>query len=448
MSFDLERDLPDLGAYAKAAAPTLPTGDLVHQLRRRRAVRTGLRTAGAVAVVAAVVAVGVTFTQLRDPVPPAVTPTPSPVTTAEPSPTATPVAFPTGDALLPFGVCGSLVGSPTASPVDDRFEVITTLESAEVQAGQALRVRASVTPAGSATFAEVGTLPQQGPTYLVVQDDVVVAVTDLYRGERDEPRVFSTMYGFGVDLTRFIGGLELSVCSVEGQPLPPEPLPAGDYELYALAPITTLGDVDPFETLTNPPAPSAGQAGTVLGRPVPFRVTGQADGAADPAEPTSVELPVGHEPACGGPAPVPQGAVGFLELTYPATALWASAEDGSFLDATMTYVGPGRVDLSTVGVTGWLVRDGVVVGTVWFQGDFGYQYDMDRGSTAEVGNTLPVSGCDGTSAPPPEPGEYLLYPSLTASIARVTGRDGSSLIPADGAEVTLIGEPVQFTVRP
>ncbi len=75
MSFDLHRDLPDLGSYARATVPDLPTEDLVHQLRRRRAVRTSVRAGAALAVVGGLVAGGVAVAGMRRPEPaPARTP--------------------------------------------------------------------------------------------------------------------------------------------------------------------------------------------------------------------------------------------------------------------------------------------------------------------------------------------------------------------------------------
>ena len=75
MTYDLHRDLPELGAHARAAVPDLPTEDLVHELRRRRTVRSTLRAAGALVVVGGLVAGGVALADVRRPVPPAETPT-------------------------------------------------------------------------------------------------------------------------------------------------------------------------------------------------------------------------------------------------------------------------------------------------------------------------------------------------------------------------------------
>lgn len=75
MTYDLHRDLTALGAHARAALPNLPTEDLVHELRRRRTVRSTLRAAGALVVIGGLVAGGVALADVRRPVPPAEAPT-------------------------------------------------------------------------------------------------------------------------------------------------------------------------------------------------------------------------------------------------------------------------------------------------------------------------------------------------------------------------------------
>jgi hypothetical protein len=445
MSYDLNRDLPELGAYASATAPDLPTAELVRQLRRRRAVRAGLRGAGALVVVAAVVAGGVAFGGRREPTPPAATPTSTPTSTPTPSssPQATPeaVQLPTGDATLPFGTCGSLVESSPASPVDAGFTILTVIETTDVPRGQALRVRTQIDGGQSSTSAS-GYVPAQGPTFAVVLDGVAVAVTDLYHGTRNDSQVYSTIYGFGLDLRELAGSVDLTVCGGQGDPVA---LPPGDYDLYAIADLVGMGDADPFALLDAPPDLSAGQRLTAVGAAIPFRITEAVGPAVEPDGRTTVPaFPAVQDPQCGDPAPSPQDVPGFVELSYDSTPRSTSATDGTAFPASLTYVGPGRVDLYA-SLSGWLVQDGVVVGSYWYQGDLQRALDTDRGGVLDVSNALTFMGCAGSSDQV-APGEYLFYPSVTAQLTRVTLPDGTIVPGTDDAAVQLVGEPIQLTV--
>lgn len=445
MSYDLNRDLPELGSYAISTAPALETSELVRRLRRRRAVRVGLRGAGALVVVAAVTAAGVALNGLRAPAPPAGPPpaTPSRTQTPSPSPQSTPdaVRLPVGDATLPFGACGSLVASPPASPIDAGFTILTTIETTDLPQGQALRVRTQIDGAQPST-SESGYVPAQGPTFAVVRDGVVVAVTDVYHGTRNDSRVYSTVYGFGLDLRELAGSVDLTVCGGQGDLVP---LPPGNYELYALADLVGMGDADPFALLDAPPDLSGGQAKTALGAAIPFRITEAVGPAVEPDARTTVPaFPPVQDPQCGDPAPSRQDVPGFVELSYDPAPRSTSATDGTAFPASLTYLGPGRADLDA-GLSGWLVRDGVVVGSYWYQGDFQRALDTDRGGVLDMSNALAFIGCGGSSDEV-APGAYLFYPSVTAQLTRVTLPDGTIVPATDSAQVQLVGEPIQLTV--
>ncbi len=136
MEFDLPQSLRDLGHEPAVRAADLAVPTILARVHRRRAARRTAVGTTVACVAVAVAAVGVTIAGHRAPdVAPAVpTPTTSATATAGPVPTTTPTAdvapLPTGDPTLPFGACGSLVGSEPTAPVTDQSRTASSSGSA------------------------------------------------------------------------------------------------------------------------------------------------------------------------------------------------------------------------------------------------------------------------------------------------------------------------------
>ena len=483
---DLGAALRGLQSHAGAATATAgPVEHIVRRRRRRRAVRRTAAGATGVVAAAAIVLSGSALLERPDPAPPVDTvapspvpsatpePDPTPTTTPEPEPTVGPAVLPTGDPALPFGMCGSVVGAATSLPLwggvplGPGDPLAVEVDQPRVPAGSPLEVSTRLLVGQD--FDAPHVVREQGPQLVVTRDGVVVAVGGLFGDATDEPVV-------QVYMSRAARGhLVLEVCA----PVAADPavtagraLPAGDYELHALAevlPVTaptgSVSDGDPAGEL------AAGRDDDwelLLADPVPFTVEGDAvdpQPRPDAASP-DVVLAAVPAPACGGPAPTPTAPDAPLVLEH--SGLPASLPAGEALPedvrVALRYTGPGRLTLVQEWFAEyWLVRDGVVVGhgAPGPSDDWWSLLELQHAATSgRVAAAWTLDACPEDPEalwpfPALPPGEYQLYPTISPSPAHVTRTDGSRVTGAtvdrgDGvlapATTTVVGQPVTITV--
>lgn len=459
------RALAQDAAAEHATGPGLALDDLARRARARRAARA-VWTAGAAAVV--VVGVGVGALALdrtgRAPQPadtPSVTATPAPSATPTPTPTPS-VALPAGDASRPFGECGSLVGSPTGSPVDETLVLEAGDLPTTLAAGAPLPFRVSLGADSERTLLR----PAAGPRVVVTHDDVVVAVTDVYGGARTDWVAQAGWTG----VAQHVGDVPLVVCDAPGADVG-VPLPASVYAVWFVGE-GALTDDDLSGDVTEP---DAGLRRSVVLGPRPLTVTGTAVAVTPPAagvlDATAPGVPAGQ--AAPPSAPTVAGpwrfthAVGPLDLAaadlVPPDGEELLTGRGLDVSGTLTHVGPGRATLhADVVVAHWLVQDGRVVATTYLPTD-AYTAEIDLGpghGTTLRSPATPAALCLPDSDPdvlctaeggPVPPGRYTLLPGVVVHGGTLwRPEDGvrgfDDLLGADGPYVVL-GEPVPLTLR-
>lgn len=443
---DLNAALAALRDNAAAAAGPAPTAHILRRRRRRRAARGAASAAAGVAVVATIV-LGAAALDRPGPVPPVLTPTPAP-TTPGPSPTSTPspasdpaAALPAGDPSLPFGVCGSQVDSPPAAPVTDQLRAAVAVDAPEATVGEPIALHSAVywTEDVSADLSpqfETGVIPAQGTTFLLVRDGVVVGVDDTFSGSRTGWSTFDFNAEPGWNQHR--ASLVPAICS-PGVPLADQPrdvpLPAGEYELYAISQAAGLGPDDSvpavFELDGETLAARVAEAGlvTVLSEPVHLTLTGAADTFPTPADPADLgtyAAPFAPALECGQPAPEVRPTSDALRVEHqpiPAVLDVGGLRD---LGTTVTYAGPGLLDLAYFEAPQlWFFQDGVVVGMTHAYTDVGYAHVtlVPRTPLQVTSALLPTACVDGVAdtllGPPVPPGEYQVYAGLVVTGSQV-----------------------------
>lgn len=378
MTRDLRAALGDIAADAGRVTAPLSEERVLTRRRRRRAVRrTAASTVAAVLVGGA--ALGTTTLLDRradDPLPAVsatITPRPTPTTSAPaPTPAATApstpgVVLPTGDATLPFGVCGSLSTAAPAAPVDDRFAVTFSAATGDVRAGANIAATGSVAVNRQGAAALIAAVPDSGPRVALVRDGVVVGTAQLGADGTPPWRVDAGYQGGALVVDDW---LPLTVCAADGHPdvSAGAALPAGDYELVPWAEVVPLGSDE--KVLTD----AAGRARPLddLVAAAPSRATavGEAvtltvgDGSTTPdpvpgAGGAPATLPTEAPVACGDPTPATApGSPLRLEVTGPRSLTPDTRRSAA---ARLVYTGPGRVTGSYSGLWAAVVRDGVVV---------------------------------------------------------------------------------------
>lgn len=486
MSDDLGSALHDIAAragraheHSRAQTGTLRPAALVGAARRRRRTRAAVTSVVAGLAVVAVAlgadAVGVRFDAAPQPattgtVAPSPSPTPSAPTSPSPSASPSSVAFPVGDPALPFGVCGSVVGSAPPVPVTSSVTVDTVLRAPQVAAGGPLDVTTIQRAAGELFL----TLTDgRGPRLAVVHDGVVVAVAahgltgrDAAAGDPVEWRAptdtlmeldHASWYRDGVARVT-TGRVDLTVCAPgeDGTARPADPgapLPPGRYEVHPLLEVRPVGDgeADPplpeyaeERSLEEMPQIAASQPWTATGTPATFTVT------ADPAPPvTAVTGALTPAPVddlvCGAPAPTPTDPGSALRLTAQADVP-SSTEGGALaLDAAIVWAGEGRlVGWAGIGVQLVLVQDGTVVAV---PGDglpatelLDVAVDLGSGAPLDVSGRARVAPCGSPGADRPAAGDYEVY-----VVAAVEVEDAGAAGPAPGT-VTLVAPPFRVQV--
>lgn len=472
------RELADDAARAHRNGPSLPTAAIDHRARRNRRRHETVLAATSVAAVTALVLTGAALAQRNSPPPPAVTPTPTSTPTPTPGPTPDVLTLPTGDPTLPFGECGSMTGSPTALPIDKTLALTTTAATTTLTAGEPLALRTDAEP-GTSDTNPAGLMPDRGPSYAVTHDGVVIATGRLYRDSAESLRPYAVWAG-DLDAPAQIGFLDLAVCEpADGQPpaTPGRALPAGSYELFATLDVTSLGDYGTdvgdnqlrdlsIEDLLA--LPSA-RAVTAVSEPLPFSIEGITEVPQERPEPSVVvtELPSKPTaPNCGTPSPT-WDADGLFALSHSTTPLTLAVGEPARMDATLTYLGPGRVrGWFSFDLVLWVVRDGVVVGygpvsesqsDTWAQAEIG----SGAGVAAESyggGYGVALGACGPSTDPFGDTsiemgdlpaGEYQLLPALNVWLMQVTHTDGTAVTtdsePFDWGMI--IGDPIPLTVK-
>lgn len=224
MSYDLRRELAELGAQEQAAADALPV-DLLHsRARRRRTARAAVASSAALAVVAVVAAVAAALPS-SEPLPPAHTPTPTlPAPTPEPESEPLPEWAPgtTFDGSVPE--CGDTVPDVLAAGADDeRTPISVTVDEPTLSGRWNEAVTVSVTITGPADEP----MWSRGPALVVARDGVVVG------GSAAEGTGFVYEVANGAAWPDTV--LALTDCAGD-------PLPVGEYALY---PVAELVRIDP-----------------------------------------------------------------------------------------------------------------------------------------------------------------------------------------------------------
>jgi hypothetical protein len=477
MTINLRQGLRDLGLEPQAQAAELGVVGVIRRVHRQRAMRATAYSVVGVGTAAAVVLGGIAAAQHtgRAPVAPAIVPSP----TASPSiqATETPAILPVGDPSLPFGACGSLVGSAPSTPADSRFSIVASVAGTTVQAGAPLDVHASFHVTQS-KGADVGLLPDQGPTFAVTRDGVVVGLADVFHGALTG----STFYSVGPAASPaeqpvdYRGSIDLTVCSAgdgaAGRSAG-RPVPAGTYVLYPFGAVTALGAAgsveNPSSTGARPEdlaARPGAQHGTTLGEPITVTVTGDAVTTQPRADDgvTTVDLPApSPQFYCGGPAPVVSDVGGFIRLDYDSSPRTIAHGAPFSLGVSATYEGPGHLR-AYAGPTArvWIVRGGVVVG--WHDyGPTGLSLmaatpwvDLAHGTSVDVSldgrltpDELTLTKCDqaGTGVRRQlDPGEYLAYPVTDMGMNKVTLPDGTQKAFGPAGAYEAVGKPIALTV--
>ncbi len=478
MNDDLQSALDTLAARASAEhhARTergrgLPLDQIISRARHHR--RTHTTTTAAAGVLAAtLLAIGTTTLTHHQSTPApatthstAPTPTPTPDAIVSPAPTVGPAVLPAADPSLPFGACGSVVGAATTpAAVPDTLRIGMIAGATEVTAGSQLGVTAWFEVDDPDRFG-VTVVPTAGPRFLVVKDGVVVATDDISHGTVTGLEGFNTWYG---DDPVHAGGIDLVVCRTEGTTTDATtrtPLPAGGYELWAVAPATGLGPEAPsLQQYGDEPITAGSVAGlggtstTAMAGPVPFSVTGTASQPQPhPAADTSGTDPADLGPATGGcgddvavPTPTADRA-SVVRIESSDAPVTVGQGDPLPLTPTIVYGGPGVLSLETTwDVDYWAVRDGVVVGTTWgFAAREGLeQVRLGNDARMDVSSMAPLLDCAGSGNTPLAPGEYELYLSFEMAFQHMTLDDGTT-VPLDWADLhSLVRGPVALTVTP
>jgi hypothetical protein len=461
MSDDFDNGLRDLAAHAArahAGGAGLPTAFMVRRARRRRRARDVILTAVSVAGIAALVAGGATLLGQRHvPTPPAVSPSPTQSSSPTSSPTADPVALPVGDPSLPFGACGSMVGSKPSDPTSPTMAVGATITSPTVTAGSPLGVRSSVSwPVNdtNAVLTESG-----GPRFLVVKDGVVVGIDDVYHGAATGLEAVVSSNGL---LPVFEGSVDLTVCNpTDGST--DRALPAGAYTVYPTALVTEVPSdalfrsvndgATTFEALAARPT---AKHRTVIGEPIAFAITGVAEKTQRPAEPATGPDPFASPPqqidlSCGAPAPAPTDLNGFFALGVDGADRTVALGKPLNLKADVTYTGAGRLRTGVFAHLDLIVtRDGTIVGDLEFQGDQYYSvWDMAHGTSVDVSNEPVPLGCslDPTVLGSPlKPGVYQAYPRLDLNLLRLTLPGARPTSAVQDLGVSVINAPFTLTI--
>lgn len=482
MKFDLEGALHEMarsaGADASAERISAQVGSMVARVRRRRAVR---RTATGVVTVAAAGALAVVALDV-------------PGLTGSDGGPAAPGPF-EGDSQLAFGQCGSV----PPEVVEDRSDLYfaTGDDLGPFPVGGPMEVGVDLVNGRAERFV-AGTSVQ--PHAVIVKDGVVVgqqapmiemlAHVDLEPGERLEQILFA-------DLMR---------CDPEG--FSEEPLPAGEYELYAVQtfyvdggdPVALPPDaeseglaahsgmVDEGEGLVDEGEGVDGQAGavdgqagatepqggpvpdpepgppeqkTVIGGPWTITIDPDAPPATttpppadepDPDTPTSDAPAAVTYPRCGDPMPTvdPDSP---LRLVAEAP-VDPSTNGGRFSVPAELSTTAGQRVIANVPFSGRaaIVQDGVVVGGP----NVVYGDDVD---VAELGpddvHGLGVFGvlglCDSDEMlldedriEPLPPGDYQVVIMLEVALKEVTTPDGEAI--ADSRSLLVVDHPLPLVI--
>ncbi|NUU16070.1 hypothetical protein HP550_02235 [Cellulomonas humilata] len=472
MNHDLESALGELADRAEQShrlgrAP-LPVARITARARTRRRTRAAVAIGGAAAAV--VLVAGTAFAFLPDrtsPAPPAITPSPSvtrttPAPSPTPTPTVAPVVLPVGNPALPFGVCGSLVTSPAADPVDDRVAARLAPDAGAMTSGGYLAVGGEVERSPELGSSLVLAVPDGGPRVAVVRDGVVVGTAGFYPGTYD---AMSGRSGNQGETAWFRGALDLTVCDpADGGPATPgRPLPAGTYELRPWATVVTFdGDLPPelaqgTLTLAQTAALDGAARATALGAPATVTVTGEADEQL-PAPGTDVPLDAtttADRPACDGPAPAAPVRTAMLDLQVTPQATTFAAGSPLLAAGTVQYTGPGRLRAyGYYAIEYWIVRDGIVVGTTVQANDAFSVVDLGAGAPLafaedERGLTSCISGVDQplSDGNPLPAGVYQVYPGwiFSAPVVRLPSETVPLQDTSAGYAVTL-GTPFTVTL--
>ncbi|MGN8247364.1 hypothetical protein ACTHAM_001539 [Cellulomonas soli] len=457
MSVDLSRALRD--AADRAPLRALDRQSLTDRVHRRRTARTVARSVVGVGAVGAVLvtALHLVGPDARvSPVPPAVpttSPTPTSSATATATAAATAAVLPVGDPTRPFGACGALATAEPLEPVDDRFDVVTELGGSTLEAGSPLTYRGSI----GADVAGPAAVPAAGPELAVLRDGVVVAtIAPIDAGSPTWDR----RLGGGLDIELHARLADLSICDAgQADASVGHALPAGDYEVRPWARVSVLESADAAavaaldDSELDQLVEEQGTARTVLGEPLPLRITGAADRPTRAEEPALDLTPAAEPPVCGGPAPtVPTSAAG-LRLTLapsgPVVGL-VGREVPVDAQAVLAYDGPGALHaFLDLWVTYWVVQGGVVVGTTWVQTDAStVGLSVDGGATYLLdANALTLTACTpaGPGDLPLPTGSYTVYPSVwTLSLQVLADGQAHDVQPPGSGSRMLLGEP--FTV--
>jgi hypothetical protein len=467
MNHDLESALGELADRAEQShrlgrAP-LPVARITARARTRRRTRAAVAIGAAAAAV--VIVAGTAFALLPDrtsPAPPAITPSPSVTrTTPAPSPTST-VVLPVGNATLPFGVCGSLVSSAPADPVDTRVVASVAPDAGSMASGGHLALGGEFERSPELGSSLVLAVPDGGPRVAVVRDGVVVGTTGFYPGTYD---AMSGRSGNQGETAWFRGALDLTVCDPAdgGTATPGHPLPAGTYELRPWATVVTFGRDLPQQLAqgTLPLAQAAALDGaaraTALGEPVTVAVTGQADEQL-PAPGSDVPLDAtttADRPACDGPAPAAPVRTAMLDLQVTPEATTFAAGSPLRAAGTVQYTGPGRLRaFGYYAIEYWIVRDGIVVGTTVQADDAFSVVDLGAGAPLVFSDQERVltSCLSGVAQPlsdgnPLPAGVYQVYPGwiFSAPVVRLPSETVPLQDTSEGYAVTL-GTPFTVTL--
>jgi hypothetical protein len=388
-------------------------------------------------------------------------PLPADTPTVAPSPTPTPDApgqvLPTGDASLPFGECGSLVGSPT-EPAADPEASLTLTASPVALGGQAVEISTTLVPPPDARR---GFQRASGPRAVVVQDGVVVSVVDV-TAESAEPDLFlraSSVEFVNTIPTTVVHRVPV-VCDGAGG-TPGAALPAGDYQVIAVGELW-WSDSDP-ETESWPDAETV-QAlaeatgavhATALSTPVPLSIS------AEQIDPATVVPPSGEAPTDVTGDTVPRNA---CQTPVPGTTIpgFSTGGSGDQVDVvaggtipfgmTLGYTGPGRVRWGSLSPSLTLLRNGTVVGVV--EGVDSRTVDGDAGTTQTLtGEATGALICENgwtVDTWTPEPGVYQAIPWTTVWIDRFTDAAGDAVaLPTpvgQGLGSTVVGAPFTLVV--
>lgn len=470
MTDDLRRALEDLAARTTAehsararAGHGLPIDDMTTCARRRRHRHAAAISAAVLTSVLAVGAAGIALAGWPpdEPLPatPSPTPTNAPETTPIPAPTQDRVVLPPGDPALPFGACGSVVGSPTELPLSGGgWTPAATVTATTVVAGGPVEVTGRIS-VDWGQGADTGVVRGGGPLFVVTHDGVVVAATELYGELSVAPELYTIDAG---TLTTYGGLLPLASCEpsqigrADGGALP-----SGDYELRIIGELLPLGDDRAVSDQIAAGTTSAEQVAeqraadwqAAVSEPVPFTIAGPPPTAAQPPARRELDLrPLSPQPSCGAPAPT-DGTGDLFTLNLASTPQTVAAGRTARVEADLTYNGPGRARLFTSLATQfWAVRDGVVVGqgALHFDGYFAV-VDIGSGFMLDEAADLELKACAGPvdGSDPLPAGTYTVYPGVQISDLRITTVSGTNnLTTADGGTFSaVLGTPFTLTIE-